>query len=214
MHRILVAVSAFAAVLVVGSLTRANAAPLGNPAALAGAAEDVAVVDTVHCRPGWRHHNSNRWRRGDGCARDGRRGVVIVAPGRTRYVIRNGIRVRVGADRDVRSRTTIRSERTTIRSGRDNDTQRSGSTTTRSRTTTGTESGNTTNRSGGQGGGNANRSGSEGGGNTTGAGRGSRGGDSSGGGAQRGGGAGQGGGGQAPNQQAPSGGNPQGGGNQ
>jgi hypothetical protein len=209
MHRVLVAVSAFAAVLVAGSLTRVNAAPLGNPAALAGAAEDVAVVDTVHCRPGWRHHSSNRWRRTDGCARDGRRGVVIVAPGRTRYVIRNGVRVRVGVDGTFRSRSTIRSERTTIRSGRDNDTQRSGSTTTRSRTTTGTESGTT--RSGDQGGGAANR---EGGGNTTGTGRGSRGGsEGSGGSAPRsgskGGGGGQGGGSQAPAQQAPAGGGTQ-----
>jgi hypothetical protein len=125
----LFAMSAVAAVLAAGTMTqRANAAPLGNPGALPAAVDDISVVDSVHCRPGWRHHEPNRWRRADGCRRVG---GVIVVPGRERFVIRDGVRVRVGAG----SRTSIRS-RTTIRSG--------GTNTTRSNTTVREGSGGTT----------------------------------------------------------------------
>jgi hypothetical protein len=106
------ALSALAAVAITASVAgRTEASPLGNPTALSGAVDELAIVDNVHCRPGWRHHDPNRWRRGDGCRRYG--GVVVV-PGSTRYVVRDGVRVRVRAG----DRTTIRSgDRTTIRSG-------------------------------------------------------------------------------------------------
>lgn len=116
MRRTVLTVTAFAAALMAGSmLSPANASPFGNAAALIGAAEDIAIVDSVHCRPGWRHHEPRSWRRADGCPR---RGGVVVVPGRDRYVIRDGVRVRIGSDRDrdFRSRTTIRS-RTTVREG-------------------------------------------------------------------------------------------------
>jgi len=137
MRRIMLAVSAFAAVLAAGALTRSDAAPLGNPTALAGAVEDVAVVDTVHCRPGFRHHGPNRMRRADGCRRPG---AVIVVPGRTRYIVRDGVRVRVGTGGDVRSRTTIRSRTTTTKSRTDGDTK-SGTTTRSGRDGGGSKSG-------------------------------------------------------------------------
>jgi len=115
MRKTLLAISALAAMAITTSGTsRTEASPLVNPAGLSGAVDELALVDNVHCRPGWRHHNPNRWRRADGC---GRRGAdVYVVPGRTRYVIRDGVRVRVH-DRGVRSRTTVRSgDQTTIRS--------------------------------------------------------------------------------------------------
>src|SRR5687767_3223589 len=112
MRKTLLALSALAAVAITASATnRTEAAPLGNPAGLSGAVDELAIVDNVHCRPGWRHHNPNRWRRADGCARRG--ADVYVVPGRTRYVIRDGVRVRVGVGE--RDRTTVRS-RTDVRS--------------------------------------------------------------------------------------------------
>jgi hypothetical protein len=115
MRKTLLALSALAAVAITASsTTRTEASPLVNPAGLSGAVDELGLVDNVHCRPGWRHHNPNRWRRADGCARRG--ADVYVVPGRSRYVIRDGVRVRVGGD-GVRSRTTIRSgDQTTIRS--------------------------------------------------------------------------------------------------
>jgi hypothetical protein len=113
------ALSALAAVAITASVAgRTEASPLGNPTALSGAVDELAVIDNVHCRSGWRHHEPNRWRRADGCRRYG---GVIVVPGSTRYVVRDGVRVRVRAgDRDHRSRTTIRSgEGTTVRSRTD-----------------------------------------------------------------------------------------------
>jgi hypothetical protein len=89
---------------------RADAAPLGHPAALTGAAEDLNITETVHCRRGWRHHRATRWHRADGCRRTA--GVVVV-PGRTRYIIRDGVRVRVGTSSRSGTRTTIRSKSTT-----------------------------------------------------------------------------------------------------
>lgn len=137
MPRKMLAISALAAALAGGALFSANAAPLGNPAALAGAAEENGVLDIVHCRSGWRHHDSSRWRRGDGCSRGG---AVVVVPGRTRYIMRDGVRVRVGIGNEggERSRTTIRSRSTTTRSGSDGDSR--SSTTIRS----GREGGNAT----------------------------------------------------------------------
>ena len=116
MRKTLLALSALAAVAITASAaSRTDASPLVNAAGLAGAVDDLAIVDNVHCRPGWRHHNPNRWRRADGCVRNDRSGVIVV-PGRTRYVVRDGVRVRV---RDGgTARTTVRSggDRTTIRS--------------------------------------------------------------------------------------------------
>ena len=99
------------------STSSSFAAP-ANPSPLNSAVEDTSLVESVHCRVGWRHHNPNRWRRADGCRRYYRGGGVVVVPGRTRYVIRDGVRVRV---RDGGARTTIRSggDRTTIRSRTD-----------------------------------------------------------------------------------------------
>jgi hypothetical protein len=71
MRKLILAVAAATALLAAASLTnRADAMTIGNPAALRGAIEDIAVTDQVHCRWGWRHH---RWRWGeptwDGCYR-------------------------------------------------------------------------------------------------------------------------------------------------
>jgi hypothetical protein len=110
MRKTLLALSALAAVAITASsTTRTEASPLVNPAGLSGAVDELGLVDNVHCRPGWRHHNPNRWRRADGCARGG--ASVYVVPGRTRYVIRDGVRVRVGTGggRTSTERTTIRS---------------------------------------------------------------------------------------------------------
>ena len=115
MRKTLLALSALAAVAITASGTsRTEASPLVNPTGLSGAVDELALVDNVHCRPGWRHHNPNNWRRADGCARRG--ASIHVVPGRSRFVIRDGVRVRVG-DRGARSRTTIRTrDQTTIRS--------------------------------------------------------------------------------------------------
>jgi hypothetical protein len=123
MRKTVLTLSALAAAVIFASAgNRAEASPLGNPGALNGAVDELAVIDSVHCRPGWRHHNPNRWRRADGCSREYRRGVVVV-PGRTRYIWRDGVRVRVGGGGE-RSRTTVRS-RTDVnvrtRGGRDGD---------------------------------------------------------------------------------------------
>jgi hypothetical protein len=110
MRNALLALSALTAVAFIASVAdRTEASPFGNAAALSGAAGELSVIDNVHCRPGWRHHEPNRWRRADGCARA--RGGVVVVPGRTRYIYRDGVRVRVGsgARSTTRSTTTIRS---------------------------------------------------------------------------------------------------------
>src|SRR4029078_12443983 len=107
MHKMIVALSAFAAVLMATSAgNRTEAAPLGNAGAMSGAVDDVGVVDRVHCRPGWPHHAPTRWRRANGCPIV--RGGVVVLPG-GRWVYRNGVRVRVGGDRGMsRTRTDVR----------------------------------------------------------------------------------------------------------
>ncbi len=122
MHKTVVALSAVAAAVIAASAGyRAEASPLAQPGALSGAVEELALVDSVHCRPGWQHHRPNRWRRANGCAR----GHVIVVPG-WRWVWRDGVRVRVrvgdrhhgrrdgrrhvGGD-GVRSRVDIRARR-------------------------------------------------------------------------------------------------------
>ena len=150
MKRLTIVMTGLAAVLSLGALPeRADAAFLGNPAALIDAADDLSSIESIHCRPYRWHHSPNRWRRADGCARRG--AAVIVAPGRTRYVIRDGVRVRVGTGGSVRSRTTIDSgTSTTIRSGttrsdsNTSTTTRSGPTGSDSGTSTTTRSGTTT----------------------------------------------------------------------
>ena len=47
MRRILLAVSALTAVVAAGAFSGVSAAPLGNPAALAGAVEETGVIDSV-----------------------------------------------------------------------------------------------------------------------------------------------------------------------
>src|SRR5262245_44261255 len=119
MQKKLLTFSALMAVTFISSAaTRTEASPLANPSAISGAIDELAVVDTVHCRPGWAHHNPTRWRRANGCLREG--GGVVVVPGRTRYIYRDGVRVRVGGDG---ARTTIRSgsDRSTVRSRTDVD---------------------------------------------------------------------------------------------
>jgi hypothetical protein len=157
MRKTLWALSALAAVAITASAAnRTEAAPLGNPAGLSGAVDELAIIDSVHCRPGWRHHNPNRWRRADGCARRG--ADLYVVPGRTRYVIRDGVRVRVGTggvssgDRTtVRSRTTIRSN-TNVNVRQRSGTQGGANVDVRQRGTTGA-GGAATQGGGGQGGG-------------------------------------------------------------
>jgi hypothetical protein len=120
MRKALLALSALAAVAISTSgATRTEASPLVNPTALSGAVDELAIVDNVHCRPGYRHHNPTNWRRADGCARNYRSGGVVVVPGHTRYVYRDGVRVRV-RDGGTHTRTTVRTgERTTVRSRTD-----------------------------------------------------------------------------------------------
>ena len=167
MRKTVLALSALAAVAITASAVNyTEASPLVNPAGLSGAVDELAIVDNVHCRVGWRHHNPNRWRRADGCRRHYRSGAVYVVPGRTRYVIRDGVRVRVGTG----------GARTTVRGG-------DSTTTVRSRTNINVRDG------GGQrdGGGATQGGGQRGGGGAT-----QGGGTQKGGGAQKGGGQGQG----------------------
>jgi hypothetical protein len=99
MRKTVLALSALVAVAMTASAAhRAEASPLGNATALLGAIDELATIDNVHCRPGRPHHDPNRWRRADGCARA--RGGVVVVPGRDR----DGVRVR----RDGGEGTTIR----------------------------------------------------------------------------------------------------------
>jgi hypothetical protein len=79
MRKVLLSIAAAAAMLASGSFVqRAEAVTLGAPAGMQIAADDLAVVDRVHCIPGWPHHYPNYWRRRDGC---GRGAGVIVVPG-------------------------------------------------------------------------------------------------------------------------------------
>ncbi len=80
MRKFFLSLAAAAAVLSAGSIaSRADAAGPG-PAGLNRAIADVAVVDRVHCVPGWRHHYPTRWRRANGCARYYRYGYVTTYP--------------------------------------------------------------------------------------------------------------------------------------
>ena len=79
MRKFVVAALAIGGFLVAGSL-HANAVPLGNPNGISAALEDVALTETVHCRPGWRHHAPSRWRNASGCTRRAYRGGVVVVP--------------------------------------------------------------------------------------------------------------------------------------
>jgi hypothetical protein len=117
MRKILLAVSAFAAVAITASMvSRSEASSRVSPTALSSAIDELALVDSVHCRPGWRHHSPRPGRRADGCSRHYRSGAIVM-PGRSRYVWRDGVRVRIG---DRGARTAIRSgDRTTVRSRTD-----------------------------------------------------------------------------------------------
>ena len=124
MRKPLLVLAALAAVTITASVAdRAEASPPINPSALSGVVDDLGIFDNVHCRPGRPHHEPNRWRRANGCARNA--GAVVVVPGRTRYIYRDGVRVRVGSGGGAR--TTVRStERTTVRT-RTNTNVRQGS---------------------------------------------------------------------------------------
>jgi hypothetical protein len=117
MRKPLLALTALAAVAITASgPDRIEASPLLNPSALTGVVDDLTIVDNVHCRPGRPHHNSNRWRRADGCARN--TGAVVVVPGRTRYIYRDGVRVRVDGGGSTRTTTTVRTRtNTNVREG-------------------------------------------------------------------------------------------------
>src|SRR5438477_8873082 len=111
MRTLMLGISALAALVALGpSAQRAEAAPLANPAGIAAAMDDLSLVDTVHCRPGRPHHFPAHWRRADGCPRLGRVGVVIET-GRPHFVMRHGVRVRVGSNSSIRS--SVRTQSTT-----------------------------------------------------------------------------------------------------
>jgi hypothetical protein len=75
MRKLCLTLAAAAMVLSTGALTAdSSAMTLGNAAGIRAAVEDVAVIDQVHCRPGWWHH---RFRPHNGCF-GGRR--VFIAP--------------------------------------------------------------------------------------------------------------------------------------
>jgi hypothetical protein len=79
MRKSLIAALAVGGLLAVGSL-QAGAVPLGTPNGLAAAAEDLAMTESIHCTPGWRHHVPRSWRRANGCPRFYRRGAVVIVP--------------------------------------------------------------------------------------------------------------------------------------
>jgi hypothetical protein len=71
MRKLLLSIAGAAAILSAGALAnRADAMTIGNPDGMHAAIADVAVIDKVHCVPGWLHH---RWWYGlphwDGCYR-------------------------------------------------------------------------------------------------------------------------------------------------
>ncbi len=71
MRKILLAISGAALVFAAGVATEpANA--LTGPAGLSAAIDNMTALETVHCRPGRRHHVPT-WRyRADGCPRPSR----------------------------------------------------------------------------------------------------------------------------------------------
>ena len=76
MRKLFLSLAAAAAVLTAGSIVSHADAAGPAPAGLNRAIADVAVVDKVHCVPGWRHHTPTRWHRANGCARYYRYGVT------------------------------------------------------------------------------------------------------------------------------------------
>jgi hypothetical protein len=97
MHKVLLSVAALAAMLVSGSFVeRAEAVTLGAPAGMQSAVGELAVVDRVHCVPGWPHHTPTHWRHANGCPRAG--GVVVV-PGRHVYAHRHVYRPHIHVHR-------------------------------------------------------------------------------------------------------------------
>jgi hypothetical protein len=77
------ALSAAAALFATGAMMpSANAVPLANPGGMRAAVDDAALLDKVHCRPGWRHHRPSYWRYSNGCRRHHYRGPgVYISPG-------------------------------------------------------------------------------------------------------------------------------------
>jgi hypothetical protein len=74
MRKLIVTIAAAAACLAAVCLTnRADAMTVGSADAIRAAIADVAVIDQVHCRPGFWHHS---FRPHDGCFRRG----FIVGP--------------------------------------------------------------------------------------------------------------------------------------
>jgi hypothetical protein len=69
MRKFFLGLAAAATVLTAGAVSSRADAAGPAPAGLNKAIEEMAVVDKVHCVPGWRHHYPTRWRRATGCAR-------------------------------------------------------------------------------------------------------------------------------------------------
>ena len=108
---------AAAAGLAVGLLVtpRAEAMTTTAPAGARVAAQELDTTEAVHCRR-YAHQHRYGWSRG--CGRVG----VVVVPSRG-YVVRDGVRVRVGSGgrHGVSTRTTVRTRTdTNIRSGEGN----------------------------------------------------------------------------------------------
>jgi hypothetical protein len=77
MHRSLPSIAAAVAIVASAALTnRAGAMTMGNPSGIVALIEELALIDQVHCVPGYPHHRPTAWNRRDGCVR--RR--VIVPP--------------------------------------------------------------------------------------------------------------------------------------
>src|SRR5262245_55744996 len=92
MRKVIIAFSVAAGFGIAASVPQlANAMPIGSPNGMTAAAEELNGLESVHCRPGWRHHVPTSWRRADGCRR---RGAVIITPGTYRsYGFHRGHRV-------------------------------------------------------------------------------------------------------------------------
>jgi len=76
MRNTLLMLSTLVAVTFIASAA-SEASPLAGPSALAGAIDQLTVVDKVHCRPGSAHHTPTRWRHANGCQRAAAAPVVV-----------------------------------------------------------------------------------------------------------------------------------------
>jgi hypothetical protein len=77
MRRIVRIATALAAFTSMGLLP-AEAVPLTSSGGMSAAINEVGLIESVHCTPGWRHHHPTHWRRANGCPRYARGGVVVV----------------------------------------------------------------------------------------------------------------------------------------